>query len=464
LSALGPAIDQAAHIEDNSASANDALERLRTVLAVCGKRVGGSDPSTTPTAPLDAIAANFVGAKNEIEAFLNDRNPEHLNNANINADGALVQLSQIPGISTSEELIALMSSVNSYRESLEAQARAFSVIQERSRAGIAELARKLDSFETATDSTISNMQTQLEGERQKIAVQASEQQKVFADAQESRNNAYTESLRKIQENLSQTLTDQQAQFSSAQENRNREFASLEAELQKRVTDLISDHTKSLADRSAEFMTEREAFVADATNKLDKLFKDYGFEANNILDYVKSRHEEVQKLAGVIGNLGVTSGYLKTANSARNSMWLWQSVTIVAFVTLILFARYAFLPSMQGDFRWGAFAARVFLTITIGVVAAYAVSQADRFFKEEKTNRKLALELAAVDPFIALLPQDEQFKFKLEMARRTFVQQGESSGVASSDKSPATTLDVIFSKDGQQVLQTVAEMVKTIAKK
>ena len=106
---------------------------------------------------------------------------------------------------------------------------------------------------------------------------------------------------------------------------------------------------------------------------------------------------------------------------------------------------------------GMFAARVFLTITVGVLAAYAGAQADRFFHMEKSNRKLALELAAIDPFIALLPQDEQYKFKLEIGRRSFAQ--EEVGIAKSDKSPATTLDLLKSDS----LKPLIELVNAISK-
>jgi hypothetical protein len=125
--------------------------------------------------------------------------------------------------------------------------------------------------------------------------------------------------------------------------------------------------------------------------------------------------------------------------------------------LIYFAYHAFLPSVQGEFKWESFAARVFLTITVGVLAAYAGAQADRFFHMEKSNRKLALELAAIDPFIALLPPDEQYKFKLEVGRRSFAQ--EEIAVAKRDKSPATTLDLLNSDS----VKPLIELVNAISK-
>ena len=142
------------------------------------------------------------------------------------------------------------------------------------------------------------------------------------------------------------------------------------------------------------------------------------------------------------------------------MMFWQGVALAGMAAVIVFAFKAFLPTLQGNFNWETFAGRVFLTITVGVLAAYAASQADRFFQMEKYNRKLSLELAAIDPFIALLPEDEQHKFKLEIGRRSFAQEDTPSAHV---KSPATTLDVLASKEGQQLLQLFLENAQKLVK-
>ena len=112
--------------------------------------------------------------------------------------------------------------------------------------------------------------------------------------------------------------------------------------------------------------------------------------------------------------------------------------------------------MQGKFDWETFAARIFLTVTVGVLAAYAGSQADRFFHMEKSNRRLALELAAIDPYIALLPLDEQQKFKLEIGRRSFAQ---GDAPTTIEKSPATTLDLLKSEQFKQFTELINALAK-----
>lgn len=225
---------------------------------------------------------------------------------------------------------------------------------------------------------------------------------------------------------------------------------------------MADYTKRLADQDAEFARQRDAFASTAQGQLSALNENYEKGAQKILEEVGNHRRDVETLVGVIGNLGVTSGYQTTANSARRSMWVWQTAAVAAMLGLIGFAFFAFLPAMKGGFTWEGFAMRGFLTITVGVLAAYAATQADRFFQMEKYDRKLALELAAIDPFIALLPQDEQYRFKLEIGRRSFAQ--EDVPMAKHEKSPATTLDVLFnSKQSKEVLQILIDAAQKTLK-
>src|ERR1700679_3373915 len=93
------------------------------------------------------------------------------------------------------------------------------------------------------------------------------------------------------------------------------------------------------------------------------------------------------------SLGVTSGYLKAANQAKYAMWFWPFLTVTALVMLSWLAYHTLglLEDGKGQFNWGGFAGRVLLLTSLGVIAAYSGSQADKLFGDERRNRKLALE-------------------------------------------------------------------------
>lgn len=219
--------------------------------------------------------------------------------------------------------------------------------------------------------------------------------------------------------LSQLTSDFQGQFSAAQETRNREFTEAQTARQDRSAALITEFTQHLAEQNADLMRQKEL----------------------VLEELQGHKAHVEALVGVIGNLGVTSGYLKAANHARKTVWVWQAIAVLAMGGLIIFAYKVFIPIVQESFTWPGFAGKALLTLTVGVLAAYAANQADKSLEVERRNRKMAVELQAIGPYLATLPKERQDQFRIELGERSFGRDEGGLG-RRSDKSPATVVDLL----------------------
>jgi hypothetical protein len=119
MQAMGPNIDKAARLDGLDAPALEALERLRLVLTFCGKRLGGADPLTIPVATLDSLTGLLESINSEIVGFLSDQALNHLVTANTAADVALAKSSEIPAISTPQELVGLTEAAATHRAAVE---------------------------------------------------------------------------------------------------------------------------------------------------------------------------------------------------------------------------------------------------------------------------------------------------------------------------------------------------------
>ena len=234
-----------------------------------------------------------------------------------------------------------------------------------------------------------------------------------------------------------------------------------------------------------------------------LKSDYESSAKTILDQINTRKEEVEKLVGVIGNLGVTSGYQKVANLARWMLFLWQGLTVVAHGGMIFIAyQMAFpsphkvisiasdtsqnttltaststsklaenstlsaapqttvqtAPTSSDSVFYQGLAIRIFLSITIGVFAAYAAKQASHFLEMERKNRKLALELEALGPYIAPLDKDKQDEFRLKLGDRSFGVHDDTSHKVKSDD-PVTAIDLMKPKEWGEAIASLVKGLK-----
>lgn len=469
METLGPTIDKAAAIKDISDEALLGIERLRSILAYLGKRLAAADPIVSTPIPLEAIASFLTSVKSDVVAFVEDKDAAHVTSANGYADGALLTVSQVPGAYSPEELGALVSRISDYRKLVSeafADAREkLKTFNAKSDEAITALGVKIDENHSAfsiradaLQSSLTTMSAALETEKQRLSAIVTEQQGQFSTSQDTRSKEFTESLRLANEGFTKLVTDYQSQFSAAQDTRGKEHTAAESTRQTKFNETIAEFAKKLADQDAEFTKQRTVFVATAEADLSVLSSNYESKAAEVLADIEEKRKHVEKLVGVIGNLGVTSGYLRTANQARRAMWGWQALTVAALMTLsgLAYKTLGLLEDQSGHFNWGGFAGRALLLVSLGVIAAYSGSQADKLFIDERRNRKLALELEAIGPYLAPLPVEDQNKFRVEIGDRSF---GRESDPHVHRKSPSSVLDLFKSKESKEMLELMIEFAK-----
>jgi hypothetical protein len=462
MGTLGPAIDNAINIEGIAPDTVAGLERLRAVLAFCGKRLAAAEPLITIPGPLNEIASSFVAVREEIEKFISDQDFIHIQAGNVAADRALAVVNQVPGAYSPEELGALVSITTEYRKLVNQN--------------LSRVKKTFQEFSTNTQvlsSRLSELAESVQIEQQKFAqVVLTEQQRLtqivtdyqgqFSAAQEKRSQEYTDALRQGQQGLTTLVTEYQSQFSTGQDTRSKEFTESQGTRQAKFSEIINEYSNKLSEQNSEFSIKRSELIRTFEANLATLNSDYAAKAQNILGGIHENKVRVEKLVGVIGNLGVTSGYLRTANRAQVLVWIWQALTISSLCTLSILAyrTLSLLEDATGHFNWGGFATRVLLLISLGVIAAYSGSQADKLFVEEKRNRKLALELEAIGPFLAPLPIEDQNKFRTTIGDRSFGRDFEIDGKAHS-KSPVSAIDILKSKETKEILEALLILAKKV---
>ena len=411
LTALGPVIDEAFSREGVDAATLDGLNRLKMVLAFIGQRLEGAEPNLIQLGPLDNISSYIQSATTEVQAFIANGTAGHITNANSHGDNALgsLVLLNVPIVTT--DLVALREAAETYRSVIERNLGSLNATFAQTRTDIESLRSRL--AEVTTDVTT---------EKQRLTILASEHQAQFSAAQELRSRDHT--------------TDQQGR-------------------QEKFTELLAGYSQKLSEQTIEAGKQREALLKEHEVDLSKLSEEYRDKAKNLLKEITDYKAQVEKLVGIIGDLGVTSGYQKTAKQARWTSMVWQGIAVSALVVIIFIAFKAFLPVVQGEFTWEGFAGRIFLSVTVGLLAAYAISQADKHQQVERRSRKIALELEAIGPYLADLPKDKQEDFKLKIGERSF---GMTQDLIDqhSVKSPKSVMDLLKSKE---LREFIAEIVR-----
>jgi hypothetical protein len=448
MDSLGPAIDAAVALPDVEPEVLAGLERARAALSFIGKRLAGSDPSIAFTRPLDAIASSISHAQESIDAFTASPDLAKIVNANEHMDAALAESLNVPVPSTPEELGSLVQAAVAFRRDIEIH---FSKIKERE----SEHNRSAGELKA----TLTDLDNAVQKERGQLSTIVADHQRQFSEGQEKRIQEFATTLLTTQQELSRITSEHQSQFSAGQDHRSSEFVTVSNQQNSSFKEMIESFRTTLSEHNVTFTKDEAELRKASAQKTEELHQQFADKALNILSAIEADKVRVEKLVGVIGNLGVTSGYLRTANHARYTMWMWQAITIAAMISLSIMAYKTLylLGETTGPFNWGGFAGRVVFLASLGVIAAYAGTQADKLFISERRNRRLALELEAIGPYLSPLPEAEQNKFRIQIGERSFGQEDLISG--SGEKSPATLLALLGSKEGKQVLELLADFIK-----
>jgi hypothetical protein len=480
---FGRLIDLALQNEVIDIEITAGLERMRSVLALLGKRLAAIDPALVDPRTLDNINSYLSAACEILEAYVADGNTSHISNANARTDDVLANLGFLVAPGSTDDLTALSEAAAKYRESIESHI-----------ASVQEKQNALDTTLTTNQNKLAVLEAGLTSEVQRLATLASDQQTQFSSAQDKRNTDF-----------STAQTEQQTKFSADQDERKTLFADVSRVNQDKINTLISEYDQKLKDQHTAFNEQISNEALAYRNEMGVLKATYERTAAEILVQVQKHKTDVEQLVGVIGNLGVTSGYVRVANNARAMQFVWQFFTLLAMSGLIFVASLVAFPRLaeklfevpateahseqisnkteigkpvpvdvvpiakasatsasalattSGDsvFYQGILT-RLFLSITFGVFAAYAARQAALYRESEQRNRRRALELESLGPFIEPLDKEMKDKFRIQIGERSFAMPDLEPQSSKGDDA-ATVLSLFKNKD---FVDTLSNFIKT----
>lgn len=496
MTSVAVSIKAAFEREGLNADMIDSLARLQTVIGYGAHRVSSTDPVLISQQALDNMIQPIAQIKANVDIFANNGDANALATACSNADSFLTNLNLILGPMAPEEIAVLSDAAADYRNALE-----------RHLAVAIEAQRNLLDKITSNEIRLDAIQVSLNSEQQRLSVLLNEQQSQFSAAQDKRASDFAATQADYLAKYTSAATEQHTEFSTDQDARKTAFSTFQRDSQDIVSTLIGEYNDRLKGHE-ELYLKRERDAQEVLNStLVSIQNDYVAKAVAILAEMDKQKCDVEKLVGVIGNLGVTSGYKKVANYAKWMTVFWQLMTTAALGGLIFVAALVAFPSYFGvsqsaiqkgevkvemalpsggkssveksrdsqpevkakvegastshsetDFYQG-FATRVFLSITFGIFAAYAAKQASRFFETERRNRKFALELEALGPFIEPLEKSDRDKFRVQIGDRSFGVLDQESHKGKDDD-PVTLAGWLKSKDGIEALTgPIKELLK-----
>lgn len=395
---LQTAIESATPLaEETDTTAVEALDRVLRVFNHLRSSLDLADPIFVQPSWLEEICQNVRQCSGHINQYINSKNIGHLNSANGTADdiirnSAILWQASSPGVegNVRKAVSDLSDHCSALTRNLEKKVRDVN--------GSAEDIRvRLDEFKL-----------DITNQKQRIDTAITSFIQSFNDAETARN----------------------ADFSKWKDEISSEFTQKKTALERDIDQEIKKATQQF-----------EKLLDTVKQNFEENSSNINGRGTELLDEVTKKKDKAERLVGIIATTGMVSGYQRIANQEGSSFKTWRWITLASMSALIGFSIYAFNQTTSPDFQAGAFANRIFVTATLALLAGYCAFQADRHRRSEMVNRRMELELASFDPFLATLEDDDRNALKKQIADRIFGHFDTNKPVHDG-ASPANLVDLL----------------------
>ncbi|RMG36537.1 MAG: hypothetical protein D6732_08120 [Methanobacteriota archaeon] len=257
--------------------------------------------------------------------------------------------------------------------------------------------------------------------------------------------------------LDQMLTQQNEAFTKAQQDRATQFTNTE---QERVNKFVEaqEERKNLFDAIVnEFEKRRDEVIMKHQEELSKVEFDGKEKSNELLTMINNQLDKAVEIVGTIVKTTMSGNYQIIANREYKNAWIMRGVTILAFLVMGIMVIWA-VSSMNlgpGGIDWSTFAFRISLGTVFLIPGVYCAKETSRHWNAEKHNRRIALELAALDPFLVKLDEAKQKEIIEKKADEYFGQ-----GATQEERDDFQALKNIHLR-GDQLLKFVEHIVKIV---
>lgn len=385
LRALQESIDSE-FLELPEGETRDGYDRFLRIVAFFRRSLGQCDPALVSAGGLSTLQAKVEALRAAHDAFKQNKDVSALNVA---ADALLEHLHLLPRLSDGvQEFAAAVDDLRGRSNSaLDALAGRHAELDNQRSA----LADRLKSLEGA----LAEQEKRLEGQKQRFDALITDHQNKFNTEQGARNEQFNAAqtgrdkehaeTRKILDAALTTLTkqgeSQQSAFDTAQDKRTESF-------QKALSQGEALLKASLEAHGKESESQRQAVAS---------------RADEIMGRLQEHLDHAKRIVGLIGSTGMTGHYQKVANREWWAAEVFRGMAVIFFILLVAGVGWVVKEIRAEDFNWEVALFRIAVSLTLIAPAWYCARESTRHRRVENRNRRIELELAAINPFLESLP-------------------------------------------------------------
>jgi FtsZ-binding cell division protein ZapB len=217
-----------------------------------------------------------------------------------------------------------------------------------------------------------------------------------------------------------------------------------ADMHKQFESLADEHINHDG-RIKKLLNENELRIAGLEQSLKGLEEAAQSEIDKItltyingLEEIKEKKTQIDDILGVVSGRAIAGDYEKSAAEEKkmaDSLRFWSLVCMVVIAGCLIYT----LLGHSTDWQQSLF--RVTLTFLLSVPAAYLARESAKHREQQYQHLQTSLDLKALSPFVASLPDEEQHKIKIAIASKIFA--GRDFSKVGADPFPINTQEIIM---------------------
>lgn len=168
-----------------------------------------------------------------------------------------------------------------------------------------------------------------------------------------------------------------------------------------------------------FRTEFDTIKETFNGEIEEIKQAIDTDTTTLINDLNQKLDDAKKIIGVIGDVSVTGNYQQIANSNKTTADILRIVAIVLMLILSSLLIYTIWDISGDKFDWTKSLIRIIAAAALSYPATYAARESSKHRRLEIQNRKAELELAAINPFIELLPENKKQEIKEKLVEKYF---------------------------------------------
>ncbi|MBD5772438.1 hypothetical protein [Marinomonas colpomeniae] len=199
-------------------------------------------------------------------------------------------------------------------------------------------------------------------------------------------------------------------FKSAKNQLN-ELFNQSAQHDDRVKKLLNENEvkiTQISERSKQLESEMKAEI----EKVSVLYSDS-------LKEIEVKESQINDILGHASGRVIAGDFETSAGDEKAMANVLRYASLVCMAITVAIVTFSFYETTQASFEWKSSLFRIVLAIMLSIPAAYLARESAKHRAQQYEHQQTSLDLKAITPYIASLPEEEQHKIKIEIANRLF---------------------------------------------